>query len=60
LTHATPWGVRLVLNRPGKLNALSGELVVALTAAVDAAAADPDVRVIVIEGADGRSRPATT
>jgi len=51
LTTATPWGVRLVLNRPAKLNALSGELVGALSAAVDAAVADPDVRVIVIEGA---------
>ncbi len=51
LTRPAPWGVRLVLNRPAKLNALSGELVDALSAAVGAAAADPDVRVIVIEGA---------
>jgi enoyl-CoA hydratase len=51
LTKAAQWGVRLILNRPAKLNALSGELVQALSAAVDAAAADPDVRVIVIEGA---------
>jgi enoyl-CoA hydratase len=51
LTTATPWGVRLTLNRPAKLNALSGELVAALDAAVVAAGADPDVRVIVIEGA---------
>ena len=51
LTSPTPWGVRLVLNRPAKLNALSGELVTALVAAFDAAMADPDVRVIVIEGA---------
>ncbi|MGZ8515536.1 MAG: enoyl-CoA hydratase/isomerase family protein [Candidatus Limnocylindrales bacterium] len=48
---ATPWGVRLVLNRPAKLNALSGELVDALSAAVDGTASDPDVRVVVIEGA---------
>jgi enoyl-CoA hydratase/carnithine racemase len=51
LTTATPWGVRLTLNRPAKLNALSGELVGQLVAAVDLAAADPRVRVVVIEGA---------
>jgi len=51
LRSATPWGVRLTLNRPAKLNALSGELVQALVEAIDAAEADPDVRVIVIEGA---------
>jgi enoyl-CoA hydratase len=45
------WGVRLTLNRPTKLNALNGELVAALDAAVAAAAGDPDVRVIVIAGA---------
>src|SRR5206468_12974475 len=45
------WGVRLTLNRPAKLNALSGALVEALSEAVDTAAADPDIRVIVIEGA---------
>ena len=51
LTRATPWGVRLILNRPEKLNALSGALVTALSAAIDVAGADPAVRVIVIEGA---------
>ena len=51
LRAATRWGVRLTLNRPAKLNALSGELVSVLVGAIDAAAADPDVRVIVIEGA---------
>jgi enoyl-CoA hydratase len=51
LRTATPWGCRLVLNRPAKLNALSGALVRALVEAIDAAAADPVVRVIVIEGA---------
>ncbi len=51
LTTPTTWGVRLTLNRPAKLNALSGELVQALTDAIDVAVADPDVRVIVIEGA---------
>ncbi len=51
LTLSTPWGVRLTLNRPAKLNALSGALVEALVAAFDAAEADPEVRVVVIEGA---------
>ncbi|HSK52902.1 MAG TPA: enoyl-CoA hydratase-related protein [Clostridia bacterium] len=51
ISEATPWGVRLTLNRPAKLNALSAELVGALAAAVDAAAADPDVRVIALAGA---------
>ncbi len=51
IARPTPWGVRLVLNRPAKLNALSAELVRALVAAFDSAEADPDVRVIVIEGA---------
>ncbi len=50
-TVATSWGVRLVLDRPDKLNALNGALVAALTDALDAAEANPDVRVIVIEGA---------
>jgi enoyl-CoA hydratase/carnithine racemase len=51
LRTAASWGVRLTLNRPSKLNAISRELREALGAAVDAAAADPDVRVIVIAGA---------
>jgi enoyl-CoA hydratase len=51
LSASTSWGVRLTLNRPAKLNALSGELVEQLVVAVDAANADPDVRVIVIAGA---------
>jgi enoyl-CoA hydratase len=51
LTTATSWGVRLTLNRPAKLNALSGPLVTAMVSALDAAIADPDVRVIVLEGA---------
>src|SRR5688572_3332190 len=51
LTVRTPWGVRLTLNRPAKLNALNGELVNALVAALDEAEADDGVRVIVLEGA---------
>jgi enoyl-CoA hydratase len=51
LRDATSWGVRLVLNRPGKLNAISAELRDALTAAIADAAADERVRVIVIAGA---------
>ena len=47
----TQWGVRLVLDRPAKLNALNGPLVSGLMAALDEAEADPAVRVIVIEGA---------
>ena len=50
-TERTPWGVRLVLDRPAKLNALDGALVGALIAALDAAEADPEIRVIVVEGA---------
>ena len=51
LTTVTGWGVRLTLNRPAKLNALSGDLVAALDAAMGAAVEDPRVRVIVLEGA---------
>jgi enoyl-CoA hydratase len=51
LTTETPWGVRLTLNRPAKLNAISHDLRVALDAAIAAAAADDRVRVIVINGA---------
>jgi enoyl-CoA hydratase/carnithine racemase len=41
----------LVLNRPDKRNALSGELIAELTAAVEAAAAADGVRVVVLRGA---------
>ena len=51
LTDRTPWGVRLTLNRPDKLNALNGAMVAALVAALDDAEADPDVRVVVLAGA---------
>jgi enoyl-CoA hydratase len=39
------------MDRPAKLNALNGELVEALLAALDAAEADDEVRVIVLAGA---------
>ncbi|MEA2548627.1 MAG: enoyl-CoA hydratase [Chloroflexota bacterium] len=51
LRESTPWGVRLTLNRPAKLNALSAELRDALTDAIADATADEAVRVIVIAGA---------
>jgi enoyl-CoA hydratase len=51
LRQETAYGVRLVLNRPSKLNAISAELRDALAAAVADAAADERVRVIVIAGA---------
>jgi enoyl-CoA hydratase len=51
LTTATPWGVRLTINRPAKLNALNGPVVTALLQALDAAEADDRVRVIVLQGA---------
>jgi enoyl-CoA hydratase len=51
LRRPAAWGVRLVLNRPTKLNAISGELREALTAAIEAAVDDAAVRVIVIAGA---------
>lgn len=43
----------LTLNRPERRNALSGELVVALLAAIREAEADPAVRVVVLTGAGG-------
>jgi enoyl-CoA hydratase/carnithine racemase len=42
---------RLTMNRPKALNALSSELVRALSRALDAAAADPSVRVVILRGA---------
>lgn len=53
LVRSTPtaWGVRLTLDRPAKLNALSAPLIEQLMDALDAAIADPTVRVIVLEGA---------
>ena len=51
LTTPTDWGVRLTLNRPAKLNAITADLREALTAAVAEAADDDRVRVIAIAGA---------
>jgi enoyl-CoA hydratase len=51
LREPSSWGVRLVLYRPAKLNALSAELRDALTDAIAEAAADDRVRVIAIAGA---------
>jgi enoyl-CoA hydratase len=51
LVEPTSWGVRLVLNRPAKLNAISAELREALVEAVAVATDDDRVRVIAIAGA---------
>ena len=42
---------RLTMNRPGSLNALNQELVGAMSQALDEAAADDDVRVVILRGA---------
>ncbi|MFT4881683.1 MAG: enoyl-CoA hydratase [Salinirussus sp.] len=41
----------LTLNRPEKMNALNGELITGLCEAVERAEGDPDVRVVVLQGA---------
>ncbi|MEM7489217.1 MAG: enoyl-CoA hydratase-related protein [Pseudomonadota bacterium] len=46
---------RLTFNRPDKLNALSSPLMDAFDAALDAAASDDAVRVLVLRGAGGRA-----
>jgi enoyl-CoA hydratase len=51
LREPTPWGVRLVLNRPDKLNAINAALRDALVIAVAEAVADDRIRVIAIAGA---------
>jgi len=51
LRESQAWGVRLTLNRPAKLNAISAELRDALTDAIADATADERVRVVVIAGA---------
>ena len=42
---------RLTMNRPGSLNALNDELVGAMSGALDEAAADDDVHVLILRGA---------
>jgi enoyl-CoA hydratase len=42
---------RLTMNRPGSLNALNAELVGAMSGALDEAADDDDVRVLILRGA---------
>jgi enoyl-CoA hydratase len=49
--EAASWGMRVTLNRPDKLNAINAEMRGALLSAVEEAAADPAVRVVVIRGA---------
>ena len=51
LRELTSWGVRLTLNRPDKLNAISAELRDELSQAVADAADDDRVRVIAVAGA---------
>lgn len=51
LAQASAGVLRLTLNRPAQFNALSDELMAALSAALDAAAADASVRAVVIAGA---------
>jgi enoyl-CoA hydratase len=51
LREPTSWGVRLTLNRPAKLNAISRELREALTEAIEEATNDDAVRVIALAGA---------
>lgn len=49
-------GVRqLLFNRPDKMNALSTEMMAQFDVALDEAAADPAVRVIVLRGAGGKA-----
>ncbi len=52
LTHIDPAGFAvLTLNRPQAMNALSRELMTALADAIDALAARPEVRVLILTGA---------
>jgi enoyl-CoA hydratase/carnithine racemase len=46
---------QLTFNRPDKLNALSSPMMAEFDAALDAAAADPSVRVVVLRGAGGKA-----
>ncbi|MGH3226802.1 MAG: enoyl-CoA hydratase-related protein, partial [Streptosporangiaceae bacterium] len=44
-------GAKLVLNRPERMNAWNGQFAADLLAAINAAAADPDVRALAVTGA---------
>ncbi len=50
----------VTLNRPGRRNAISAGLLTQLRATMTELDANPDVRVIVLTGADRRSAPAWT
>lgn len=50
-SHPAPGIVQLTLNRPDKLNAMTGELVQSLHEHLDAIAVDPEARVVVLTGA---------
>ena len=50
-TEPRPGVAQLTLNRPDKLNAMTGELVQSLHDHLDAVAVDPSVRVVVLTGA---------
>ncbi|MDB5396003.1 MAG: putative enoyl-CoA hydratase echA8 [Rhodospirillales bacterium] len=43
---------RLMLNRPGRLNALNNEIWDAIPGLLDQAAADPEIKVLMVSGAD--------
>ena len=43
--------VQLTLNRPGRLNAMTSQLVADLHASLDDVAADPEARVVILTGA---------
>jgi len=55
LREASDGVVLLTLNRPDKLNALDYALIDALSAALDQAEADPDVRAVILTGAGDRA-----
>jgi enoyl-CoA hydratase len=50
-TAPAPGIVQLTLNRPDKLNAMTGELVQSLHDHLDAVAVDPEARVVILTGA---------
>jgi enoyl-CoA hydratase/carnithine racemase len=50
-----PGIVRLVFNRPDKLNALSAEMIAGFEAALDAIAADPATRAVILAGAGDKA-----